>query len=272
MKGKLLFKDLGTGIYGSCFDFVMQYYGLSFKQSLHKIVVDFNIEHKFFLDDKINVTKQAFKPKIHKKSEIPNEIDNYIQVKIRDWKDHDLKYWNSYGITLKILKYFNVFPIEYIFLNDKVIKAEAYSYAYLEKKDGFYRYKIYQPFSNKMKWLSNFIEGTLSGWSQLPQKGKELIITSSYKDVMTLYSLGFNSVAPQTETYNFKNHIIQDLKNRFEIIYIFYDYDESGIKESNKNADNFGFIKLFTNNKNYKDPSDYYKKYGKEKTYKKIIK
>ena len=64
------------------------------------------------------------------------------------------------------------------------------------------------------------------GWKQLPEKGDELIITKSLKDVMSIDSiLGIPAVSLQSEGTKPKPHIIQELKNRFKTIYLLYDND-----------------------------------------------
>lgn len=266
-EGKLLFKDLAQGIVGDCFILVKEMFSISYRDTLLKIIFDFRVNDQFAVPDKVSITKQTIKPITIATSNIPKQSDVIIDIRIREWRDYDLKFWEKYGITKKTLELFNVYPIDYIFLNDEIIKADYHSYAYHEQKDGIDRYKIYQPYSKIMKWLSNFIEGTLSGWSQMPNEGKSLIITSSYKDVMTLFTIGFTAISPQTETYTFKKHIIQQLENRFQNIYIYYDYDEAGIKYAKLNEEKYGFIPLFTNSINEKDPSDFYEKYGSNKLF-----
>lgn len=269
IEGKLLFKDLAQGIVGDCFVLVKEMFSISYRDSLLKIIFDFRVNDQFAVPNEVVITRQIIKPITIATSNIPKQSDVIIDIRVREWKEYDFTFWKRFGITKEILIFFRVYPVDYIFLNDEIIKADYYSYAYHEQKDGIDRYKIYQPYSKVMKWLSNFIEGTLSGWDQMPDTGKSLIITSSYKDAMTLFSLGFTSISPQTETYTFKKHIINILENRFEDIYLFYDYDEAGIEYTNINEKKYGFVPLSTYDREYKDPSDFYEQYGKDRLFKK---
>jgi hypothetical protein len=42
-----------------------------------------------------------------------------IQVKVRPWKDYDLEYWKSYGISKEWLKYAEVYPISHKIITKK---------------------------------------------------------------------------------------------------------------------------------------------------------
>ena len=43
-----------------------------------------------------------------------------LKVKIRPWRDYDLEYWSSYGISKEWLVYAEVYPVSQIF----IIKGE----------------------------------------------------------------------------------------------------------------------------------------------------
>lgn len=263
-ENKLLFNDLATGIHGDCFNLVMNVFNVSYNNALLKIIFDFRINELFKIRDNVIITPQKNIPKILDRSDLPVREEVIIQIRVRDWERRDKMFWGAYGITFDTLKKYYVHPISHIFLNEKIITADKYAYAYHEQKDGINRYKIYQPYSKNMKWLSNFIEATLSGWTQMPDKANALIITSSLKDVMTLTELGFNSMSPQTETYSFKDHIVKILYNRFDKIYIFYDYDKTGITNTYNAVRRYGFIPIFTKSTKFKDPSDFVRQYGKD--------
>lgn len=259
-QGRLFFNDLALGKSGDVFVLVKELYGLSYYHALVRIIFDFRLTDRFKIPKDIIVTAQKKKPKVIDIKNIPKPSEISIKIRIRNWENYDIAYWNKYGICKATLIKYRVFPIDYIFINNSIIKADKYAYAYYECKDGIDRYKIYQPFSKNLKWLSNFIEGTISGWNQMPDKGDKLIITSSNKDAMCIHDRGFNSIAPQTETYTFKPHIVAHLYSRFKDIYIYYDYDRAGIKAAYLNKRKYGFIPIFTKSVKLKDPSDFYEK------------
>lgn len=255
-----MFKDFGgSGLRGDVFVFVSKLTGLNYYETLVRIILDFNLDDYFNVKPDI---KPLLKPIIYSEEQIKSFIKDSVQlqVKLSELCMADIAYWNQFGIKATTLKKYNVFPISYIFINDDIIKADINAYAYTEFKDNLVRYKIYQPLSKKMKWLNNMVEGTLSGWSQMADSGNLLIIASSLKDAMCLHDLGYkNVIAPQTENYIHKPHIIDILKSRFKQIYIFYDYDEPGIKASNKVCEMYNLKQLFTMDNKLKDPSDFYR-------------
>jgi hypothetical protein len=135
--------------------------------------------------------------------------------------------------------------------------------ALLNYEDGEKRYKLYQPYSNYLKWCNDFIPNTLSGYEQLPKNGDLLIITSSLKDGMCIHELGYNFISPQSENHVFKQKLIDELKSRFKNIVVFYDSDDKGKFFSNKLSVEFDLKEINTGSI-CKDISDYFKNKGKE--------
>ena len=262
---KFMFKDFGgSGLRGDVFVFVSKLIGLNYYETLVKIIIDFNLDDYFNVDSDI---KPLSKPTIYSPEQIKSFIKDSVvlEVRLRKWSQVDDNYWNSYGISTNTLDKYRVFPVSHIFINENIIVADKNAYVYTELKDSILRYKIYQPLSKKMKWLNNMVEGTLSGWSQMADNGEMLIIASSLKDTMCLHDLGYeNVIAPQTENYIHKPHIIDILKSRFKLIYIFYDYDEAGIRASNNICKMYNLRQLFTMDNKLKDPSDFYRAKGGE--------
>jgi hypothetical protein len=162
---------------------------------------------------------------------IVDKISNFtLQRKTREWKLYDIHYWLKYGIDYNTLVKYNVKPIEYIFLNNTIVKADKYAYCFTEFKDNLETYKIYQPFNTKYKWINNHDYSVWQGWSQMPEKGDYLIITKSLKDVMAIVNTtSFYAVSLQAESVHPKTNIIDELKERFEDIFLLYDndYDKS---------------------------------------------
>lgn len=262
---RLLWKDHGSGDRGGSITFVMRLLGLGYKNTLEQIALDFKLDDRFLIGSNSKRYKTS-NPIIHTREDVNNKVSDatIINITSRNFEYHDIKFWSEFGISEQTLRKYNVIPLRYIFINDRLFGADKYSYAYMEEKDGVVRYKIYQPFSINNKWINNLIEGTLSGWSQLDENGDLLIIASSLKDGMCLHGLGFtNFIAPQTENYIFKPHIVEDLKNRFDDIIVFYDHDKAGINAANRMNQLYGFKSITTMSEELKDPSDYYK-YNKQ--------
>ena len=150
------------------------------------------------------------------------------------------------------------------------------AYAFVEEKDGLQTFKIYQPNADEKKWINNNDFSTWELWTQLPEKGKNLIITSSRKDagvIKILYPSNLlTSCALQSEKTNPKKSVVEELKMRFDKIYVMYDndYDKStnwGREAGKKMCDDFGLVQIeIPEHYRTKDISDFRERYGSEKT------
>ncbi len=265
---RLFFKDfrIGTG------DSIMFVYYLlkfdSYYDTLSQIAKDFNIDDKYITSiytknaDKIEQVKNNIFYTSYDESKAKETV---FQIKSRNWKKYDKKYWAQYGITYDILIKFKIKPIVNLFINDSVYSTSKLTYAYpMIDEEGVTRYKIYQPNGEKMKWLNNYLPDTISGYNELPKTGNYLIITKSLKDIMCLNGLGYkNVIAPQSESYNFQDFFIENMKKRFNRIIVFYDFDDAGIENAQKLVNKFNISSINTGSSVLKDISDYYKRYGK---------
>jgi len=275
VNGSLFFKD-HRGASGDVVNFVKHLFNLSkYTDALERIIIDFNLGNKFIIN---NIDFKQLKPveyRLNKDSRKKfSSTKLNLDISVRKWNINDLRFWNQFGISLNTLNIFNVVPIKYYWMNNKIFKADNYAYAYKEYKDGIINYKIYQPFreSRDNKFLNGFLDGTFSGWGLLPDEVVDLIIiTKSTKDVMFLYEYGYNAVSPQGEGYIFKPQVIDILKSKANRILTFYDHDNAGIKSAERNRKDFGFEFITTFDFNSKDITDYYKKYKEIET-KKLLK
>lgn len=222
---ELCFNDFKVGG-GDFIKLVQLKFGLTYFEALSKIAYDFNI-HENYKCKKPKKSTKKHKFKLTDKEEALRKVVSFnLQKKSRNWKIQDFKFWKQFSITYTTLKKYNVQPVEYIFLNDKVIKADEYAYCFIEFKDGVETYKIYQPYNDKYKWINNHNDSVWQGWTQLPDFGNKLIITKSLKDVMSICELtNYPAISLQTESIKPKNKIVDQLKSRFENIVILYDND-----------------------------------------------
>lgn len=263
-KDGLFYKDFGTNQSGNIYQLLSLYWNIPLNQVYRKIITDFNSNNK------LSCCKKSSKTIIKRKSNIN------IKVKIRNWKPWDIEYWSSYGISLKWLEYCDIFPISHIFLihqngEQLIISADKYAYVYIERKDNKISLKIYQPYSTNFKWMSKHDASVWDLWTKIPEKGDKLIITSSRKDALCLWAnTGIPSLSLQGEGYVPKEKVINQLKERYSKIYVFYDNDFENKVNNGRNygrilAEKFNLqqIEIPTEYKS-KDPSDLYKNWGKE--------
>ena len=262
-KGKrLYFKDFATG---ECLTFenvVMKRYCCNYQEALKIIAKDFGIvknpNHKVAVMPK----QKTFK----------KERNTIIQIEAKSFTKEELKWWESFGITKETLNKYRVFSCQTVFLNGNIesvydSKCPSYGYYFGKDKDREL-WKIYYPFRKTFRFIGNIKTTTIQGYKQLPKKGKLLVITKSLKDCMVLYSFGIAAVAPQSETQFISDEILEELKQRFKYIVLLFDNDETGISFTNKIKRKYTWIKPFIIPRKYeaKDISDFYKKYGYDKT------
>lgn len=197
-------------------DFVMDFYGLPFKDTLNKIYQDIYLN-----GDRQQLVKKAIK------------TENHSFCKIRaTLTPGELSYWSVANINSKDLKYWNVYSGEIrnkgVVWHKSVDLDPLFIYMWDKIK---HIYKGYRPYAkaNKGKFYANNIVGHIQGFDYLPDNGDVLIITKSYKDVITWWKLGYSAVAPHTETLFLSPIDIYKLKQRFKMIYVNYDNDETGV-------------------------------------------
>lgn len=261
----IIFKDFGTHKSYNLWSFLEEYWNCTYEDVLIRIQEDMCRLKTSNIKIKINRCKKY----VHG--------DTKVEVTIRDWQDYDLKYWESFGISERWLKFGRIYPISHIFINGNRFPAEKYAYVYIENKDNIITLKIYQPYSDRMKWLSKHDSSVWDLWDRLPQQGDKLIITSSRKDALCIWeNTGIPTVSLQGEGYIPKEHVIQQLKDRFKTIYVLYDNDfnsdiNNGRIFGKTLADKFGLTQIeIPEEFQSKDTSDLCLNWGRQ-TVKQII-
>lgn len=263
---RIYYIDFSTKERGGIIDLFKNMWNLSYKEVLDRI-------YKDIIQNNINKSSSKLNTITHKQiNKVFKSTNVDLLCKVREWRDYDIKYWDSYGINVKWLKYAEVYPISHkiIVKNSQkyIFKADKYAYAYVEHKEGKVTLKIYQPFNkNGYKWSNKHDSSVISLWTKVPELGEKICICSSLKDALCLWAnTGIPSIAIQGEGYNMSNTAINELKRRYKKIYICFDNDEPGIKDAEKLAEETGFINVVLPHFNEgKDISDAYKLLGKEK-------
>ena len=223
--GEVCFKDFLLGA-GDCIKFVQLKFGLDFFEAMSKIVLDANLDGMFIIKNTFKTNINASKLGESREKMISNINSFKLGKKAREFNLYDFSFWSLFGITHKTLVKYRVQPVSHLFYGDKIVVADKLAYAFEERKDNNITYKIYQPHSENYKWINNHNESVWQGWEQLPEKGEILIITKSLKDVMSINDVcGLPSVSLQAEGVIPKQQVIDELKSRFESIFLLYDND-----------------------------------------------
>jgi len=244
--GNLLYKDFGYPDHTfNCFGYVQFKYGITFTEAL--ISTDFNL--RLASTNGIIKTKT---PKLYGKQEIDKKV-TVIRKKRRPWYIKDAIFWSKFGITKEILINFAVEPIDYYWINENRFSCKTITYAFRFSN----KFKIYAPYETDLKWFSNTNKDIIQGYTQLPEEGDVLYITSSLKDVMCLYAMRMHSIALQSEMQMPTMVLMQMLKKRFKRIVIFYDNDTPGQSMASKICSEYQLDNLhIPSNWNAKDVSD----------------
>ena len=258
--------DFGTGDRGTLFNLLSKIWNLSYTDTLYKIMNDTSAKGSTLITKSniCSITKV-------------NHSSIGIEVRIREWKDYDIQYWESYGVKLKWLKYANVYPISHKILHKGnktyTFCCPKYAYAFAEFKEGNKTFKIYQPYSKEFKWMNNHDSSVISLWTKVPKKGERVCICSSLKDALCLWSnTGIPCIATQGEGYTMSNTAISELKRRYKNIYVLFDCDATGLIDGEKLSKQTGFTNIVLPQfEGGKDVSDLYHSLQDKDKFKQII-
>ena len=259
------YTDLATKDRGGLFDLLMKYWGESYKGMLNHLWKDL----PSFSNANVQFNSMKSERTYQYQSLKSRNID--LQCKVREWRDYDIEYWASYGISLEWLKYADIYPISHkIVIRDGqryVFGADKYAYAYVERKEGKVTLKIYQPYNKGgYKWSNRHDRSVISLWTKVPEYGDKICICSSMKDALCLWAnTGIPALAIQGESYGMSDTAIGELKRRYKEVFIALDGDKAGVEDSIKlqKETAFKIIDCPLIDK-AKDWSDIYHFYGKE--------
>lgn len=263
--GELIFKDFNGSFYGNFISVVMEKYHVSYYKALQIIAEDFNLSKR-------HTDKKVANPIKPSTTIFKDTGPADVRVEIKDFTQEELNWWSSYGITLDILKKFNVYSCKNIFLNGELFKTiykDNFMFGYYGgKKDNLELWRIYFPKQSNYRFLTNWPAKKIQGLKQLKKDGDICVITKSMKDTMCLYSLGISAIAPNSENLFIADTILERLKSKFKYIIVLYDNDLPGIQNMRKIKKKHPELIYFYIPRHYnaKDISDFYKKYGKDKT------
>lgn len=256
---KVLYRDYATGDKGDIYTLLTRQKGLTFSQLMRNIASE-----KVF-------DKGTFVNNSSKGSQFTKTTSD-IKVKVREWKDYDIAYWESFGISLKWLKYAEVYPISHIILYKDgqryVFHAAKLGYVFVERKENNVSLKCYQPEvkDKRRKWLTSNDSSVVGLWAKIPQSGDKLVICSSLKDALCLWAnVGIPSIYVQSETTGMSNAAQEALRKRYKRIFICFDNDAPGLADGESLARQTGFTNVILPKfEGGKDLSDLYKVKGRE--------
>ena len=259
-KNILYFHDFATNEHFNCFNVVMKLYNCSYYKALNIIAKDFKL-----IDIKEDY-KSTVKIKYSENIIEEEKSDTKIQLKFKDFSEEELKWWNSFGVTLSTLKKYRVYSCDSVFLNNVYYTSSSknnpiFGY-YGGKRNDIELWRLYFPYKKNYRFLSNWNHKQIQGIKQLKNKNY-CIITKSLKDTMCLYEYDINSCAPNAETIIIPKLQFDKIKQKYNNIFILYDNDLAGVKGANKYKKQYNCKCIFIKRKYAKDISDLYKNLSK---------
>ena len=268
----LYYIDYGENIPRGAVNFVKDIYNFDTLERAINLIFNtlYNINKT---KKKLNLTNNKTIKKVLKQNV---RKDVKINIKSKAWNKKNLHYWEQYGWTLELLNEAKIKPVSKIWINGRKISNTSFAFCidyYWHK--GIFRRKIYFPNQPNAKFIANINSTVVQGWDLLPKTGGDtLIITKAFKEIGTFKSIDVYSCATNNETSFLPDSVIIKLKSRWKNIIIWWDFDREGIESGLYFANKYD-LKFVCNPVNTaKDPSDYYKKYGKDefkKLYNKLI-
>lgn len=267
-KGILYLRDWSLGQSYDCFSVVMIKHNCNFFEALKRINEDFELKlGSGFIST--NAPSKPLKPPRKKKEKV-------FKYTTEEFTKEDLAWWASFGVTKELLNWYGVLKGKTVHLNGILHMRSTKMnpiYIYTDFPEG--RIKIYRPMSpaKSNKWRSTATALDLSGYNQLPRDGRLLIITSSLKDAMCLKNLGFSAISAQGESNHLNDEILAELKARFSFICTLFDNDDAGLAATGYFASWYSTIPLYFSHVGIpKDISDYYRRFGRILTHRRIKK
>lgn len=261
----LIYKDFATGFHGNFISVVMKKFNVPYYKAINIIANDFGIIKKPHYTKNEAATH-------YDGTIIDNQGETTIQIESKEYTKQELDWWTKFGISEKTLKKFRVYSVKHVFLNGNYMCTSSktnpiYGY-YFGTKDGRELWKIYFPFKKKNRFLLN--TSIIQGITQMKHKdaSKDLIVvTKSYKDVMSLYELGITAIAPQAESIVLTEKQMKTLEEKYKYVIVNGDWDRSGQKFMYQSRKIAKCICLSFKNKQKfgKDMSDFIALHGIEK-------
>lgn len=278
-RGVWRYKDFGNGgSGGDAFWFVGKLFGYNlstqFPKILAQIVQDLNLP--------LDITTQESLAKAPVRPQV--SVSSISPVKQTSWTDKysiypqpftqsDIEFWGKYGINQDTLERYGVSSLASFSSYNRMGKPYQLHYRSTEP---MYCYqlgdsvKIYRPHS-KVRFLNAGVRSgdDLFGYAQLPSRGECVLLTGGEKDVLSLASHGFPAFCLNSETAHLPQTLLQGLSDRFDMVGVLYDMDETGIRQSqqivetNPEVPNLFRIDLpLSGSKSEKDVSDFFSQGG----------
>lgn len=203
-------------------------------------------------------TKSYTKDQLHS---IQQKRNKKKQSKIleytKEWSDKALNvYWDRYYFTKELMIKHNVYPLHRLWIGDELFhewssKEPFYVYLHDEGREIWTTYKPELndledvPFNIDRRFRKKNTRGHVMGLDLCQQSERRNVgfITSSKKDIIAIDLLGFDSIAPHSESgWNYEEFLnaVMFMKQHYKYVYVAFDNDKTGVENSIKLTKTFG--------------------------------
>lgn len=234
-----------------------------------------------YLCDIFGITNNGgveLKPKrslVNKNLVFENSKDFTIDIKYEPWSKESLQYWIEFGWQPYMLDKACIRPIERFWMSNDSDYRQVYdkpsigpisfTYDFVEI-DGVFRRKIYNPLTKykSLKWKNNTNKSIIQGLNTIDYHVDTLYIVSSLKDCGPYWSVNSHpcAIAPSGESSLFTVEQIRMMRQISDRQIIWYDGDQTGISNTLKQANLYGFEYVLQPRQYPKDQSDTWKQCG----------
>jgi len=241
---QIRFKDFAFDeMQGSCYDFVMKWHGVDFKEAVSIIKRD--VLGLTGRDLESGLTSKPMLTSNFKKlaSQTMHQHETvHLRGFPRPWQESDLAFFGKIGVSLPTLQKYHCYALDsYLFSKDDkhfTITAKSDDPIYGYHFPATDHWKIYRPFTadKRFRWLSN-VKGDVDvfGWDALPTRTKKLFICAGQRDTMALHELtGAPCIALNSETAKLTPELHQFLLCVADEVYCCLDNDKTGIEAQRK--------------------------------------
>jgi len=203
----------GRGDSGDIYKLVRLLYGYQYNwEAVAKIKSDFNLGAPVEAREKIVRVAASHR----------SNAD--YRVRSKAFQPEDLQFWNQFNIGQSTLEYYRTSPLYCYWLTSKsrtpLFPRQSYVYRIYD------RYQLYFPFNEKgSKFRNDLEESYVMGMQQLKFQSDTLVITKSYKDVMCLYSYGYEAVSPRSENTPMPNQFFDWANTHYKRVLVLFDND-----------------------------------------------
>lgn len=270
--GTILFVDFGerylTGrTHRTCFRAVMDKHKCDLTASIKILCAHFNLSTSQSDYEPVRAIEYT-------KKDTEQRAD--ITWTAKPFNRFDTQFWSQFLIKTEHLTQDNVFSVNRYIVNSPVKGLKIFTpYKHCYAIDFAPRVKLYQPYQDEFRWITNCDENNIGNADYIVANGEELIVQKSYKDHRvirnTLPELDRHVIWFQNEGCVPSEEICRMFIARFKLITFFYDNDEDGIVAALKLTEYFNSLKPSSARMVYipddipwKDPGEFIKKEGRK--------